>query len=345
MKDELRLNHKVDERSTRCFEGSQLVYAEQMFEYFGAFFAAVKAGAIQSNVVVGQNPTSAWWGINVARLRDSSRNLLQGDFERNDIRTYSEDRYDTLEVAHAWYEKYDESPKEEKERRRKMRDRLWDGRVNFMTILGDVLYQNDHRLASGQIFTSEEGSMNRQRTIMSAIALLLATYYPKDANELLNNANKFYETFPSIQYGDDGAWGIPPQYVKINFPNVSQIVEDLHLVKYVVPTKDNRAVLDYQPWEDFDFLSRADLERDGLHFAPLREVTIKEIPFWRNDDGVPDALRCVELCDAALAEWYHHGEGVFRSWKAKYDEELEKRGFKKTTLSYEKAHHDWLNNY
>jgi uncharacterized protein YeaO (DUF488 family) len=74
-------------------------------------------------------------------------------------------------------------------------------------------------------------------------------------------------------------------------------------------------------------------------------VTIKEIPFWRNDDGVPDALRCVELCDAALAEWYHHGEGVFRSWKAKYDEELEKRGFKKTMLSYEKAHHDWLNNY
>lgn len=345
MKDELRLNHKVDDRSTRCFEGSQLVYSEQMYEYFGAFFAAAKAGAFYTNIVVGQNPTSGWWGTTVSRLRSGKRNLLQGDFERNDIRMYSEDRYDTLTVIDAWYDKYDTSDDETKRKRKLIRSRLWTGRVNFMTIIGDTIYQNDHRLASGQIFTSEEGSMTRQRTIMGAIAVLLASYYPTAANNLLNNANKFYDMFPSIQYGDDGAWGIPPEFPKINFPNVAKVVSDLHFVNYTLPSKDDRVVVDYQPWEDFDFLSRGDKEIDGMHYAALRTATIKEIPYWRNDDGVPDDVRCIELCDAALSEWYHHGEEVFNQWKATYDSELEKHRYGKTTLSYQKAHHDWLGNY
>jgi hypothetical protein len=83
-----------------------------------------------------------------------------------------------------------------------------------------------------------------------------------------------------------------------------------------------------------EFCGRSFVKRNGCVFAPLRPERIESIPFFREQNFIPDDVMFPELCDGALREWFHHGKDIFDQKKLTYDRELIRQQLRPTRVTY-----------
>lgn len=345
MKVELRTNDRVDAEATRGFWANRVDNHIVSTQEFGAFFSAMQAHPDLCRCVIGVEPGSASWGKLIGKIRENGHNLVQADISSNDIRAHRKSLFTVFKLIEDWYDKYDDRPSDVKLYHKKRRYHLMLASIGRLVQVGSLLYQHDHGIDSGRDWTSYVVSILRHIDYMAIKMRLLYNHYPSEANSILNDDEKLYATFPSFHYGDDAIGSIPPAFPLINNNTIHKVAEEEHGLDLTDPWKSGETTPDYYPWSLADFLSRGAVKRDGYWWAPLREDTIFNIPFYRIDDDVPNPVKCLELVNAALVEYFQYGEARFRQEQVRLNNELARLRYPLSTLTYEKVYADWHANY
>ena len=343
LKKELRTMDRVTDKLSREFFTGDLRDYIVGTEEFGAFWAAFDSDSTLTRCLVGINPSAQSWSKVQAELREGGRLLMQSDIKSNDIDAYRYNLWMMLQIIQAWYAHHDHRDPIIKAYHEKRRYNLWLAMMGRTTQIGSILQQHDHGVSSGKFRTTSLVSMLRHVEYMSSNMRLLYLHYPEDAVDIINDDERLYDTFRMFSYGDDSARSVLPIYPLINNNTQEDQLLDEHGIRI---TRTDKRVTEKPPphyaWSEFEFLSRFALFRDCHWYAPLREDTIMNILYYREDDGVPDSFKLVECANSALHEWFQYGPERFAHERRRYYAELERLNIPALLTTFEKEYKDWF---
>lgn len=200
-------------------------------------------------------------------------------------------------------------------------------------VIGNVLYQKSLGLSSGSFLTTWSNGVGNRIFVIAVFLLLLVQHCPQDFEALVKGQIPLDDMMVSYHNGDDVISFVDPRYTFWTFENVQKFSavfgRTIQRPDKGLYNKDFDGSI-----ETAEYLSRSFEERSGCIFAPLRAEKIISIPLWRWKSSIPDNIMQPELCEDALVQWCEHGMEKFNYYKAQYDAELRRLGYRVTSLTY-----------
>jgi len=342
-KDELRLLEKV--ARPRQFWAGNMALLTLLRMYFGAFYEEFMAHPTDLKHTVGMNINGVLAGMIDRALGDIDINC--SDIRSNDACIWRDDLYYVWQLKIKFMKAVDlkemrehSVPKEkwqpELERRERIRRTLMVMMLDPPCVLRDVVYRNDHKNMSGQLFTTEDNCIVDGVRFRAAAMIIAKRKYPADYRKFLADPAYAFE-YDSFHFGDDSAG---PGF-GATFEEYAVVYKEHFGIEITEADKGRSDKDPVQPAFDLFYLSRIPIRINNRIRMVLPKDTIRSIVHWRFRTVVPDSQMYVQLCDAALSEYFLYGREEFESRKKEMDEELIKHGAPVTTLTYSKAYTDW----
>lgn len=223
-------------------------------------------------------------------------------------------------------------------------------------MVGDIVYA--YIAFNGDLIGLTEGthiSGNSLTVIINGIcgSLNLRCYfysqYPvKDFEDRL----VFRDCVAAMTYGDDNIGSVSSDIDKFTIKGCSKFLDEYGQV-YTMPDKESE-LLDFLPEEEFEFLKRKSVyhPRLGVHVGALLDKSIyKSLHCFMRGKNCPltEEHACAINIDAALTEWFNHGEEKYESQRLKMKEVATRANIKHMCtgleLSYADRCADWVAKY
>lgn len=179
----------------------------------------------------------------------------------------------------------------------------------------------------------------------------------------LNMRCFYFATYPDTQtpfnevcalavYGDDNSGSVAEGYPEFNIKNVSKFLESYGQT-YTMPDKESELV-EYLPWEDFEFLKRTSVYHPklGVHIGALVDKSIyKSLHCFIREKNCVNTREhaCAINIDGALREWFNHGEEKYEKQRALMQEVAKKAEISHMctmlNVTYNQRAAEWVEQY
>ncbi|UTQ50729.1 MAG: replicase polyprotein [Ljubljana dicistrovirus 1] len=303
LKDEKRLNEKVDACKTRSFSACPMHYLIAFRQYFAGFIAFMARNRIGNESAIGTNAHGYDWKEIVRHLTpwENEQSIAAGDFENFDGSFHPELFDEVCDVINMFYMDGAENAK--------IRRNLWKALTNPMHILDRFIFTFSHGQPSGSPITALSNSIY----LSLAIRYIMYSF-------LKENKLTFKNHIRFLAYGDDTLISISPLLSKlIRQYDIAQLFKNKLRMTYTSASK--QAIVpddEYQTIAEVTFLKRGFKYDSALchWFAPLDLVSIEEMCNWIKK-GPSDVQATIENCNDAMKELCHHEHSVFTEYTEK----------------------------
>jgi len=152
---------------------------------------------------------------------------------------------------------------------------------------------------------------------------LRACFYSLYPPETFESRLPFRTHVKAMTYGDDNIGSVSKTVPLFTIKAVSEFLEKYGQT-YTMPDKESE-LLDYLPFEEFEFLKRASVYHPelGVHTGALIEKSIhKMLHCYMRPKGcvLTEEMACAQNIDTALGEWFNHGREVYEKRRADMNE-------------------------
>jgi len=281
LKDELRLNEKVDDLKTRVFSTSPLHYSLLIKKYYGAFSSHLKSKHLTHPVSVGINPHSVSWTILYNRLFSKAGSVIAGDSSKFDANVPSNLVLGINNFINNWY---DDGPIN-----RRVRDLLIQHIVEAYHVCQDNMYVIRNSNPSGNAITSE----------LNSLVEMLETYIVLTEDLRLSTFD-----FDMVVYGDDNVIAINKPGIRVSHlaPHYKRRfnIEYTHFSKDAVDRDDTLETVEY--------LGRKFVTTGSFVRAPLKFEIITQATYWLHNKS-KDVI--YETMSAMFLELSHYGRDIY----------------------------------
>lgn len=294
LKDERRSEKKIKNVETRLISACPLALLVCFRMYFLDFVGQMMEKRIRNECAVGANVFGGDWDVMHRALSSKGDKCIAGDYSAFDSSHSPTINYAILDVINEWYNDGNDA----------IRRVLWEEITNSHHLYGDVIYDWDHSLPSGNPLTSIINSMYNSVVFRMAWFELQPEGFE----------GRFHEHVSLIAYGDDNAMNVSD--VACEFFNHAALCDTLahYGLTYTDENKSNVSYK-YRPLANITFLKRSWRYEPqvGRFVAPLDFKTLRESPYWTKKG--PDRYQnTVANFDAQLGELSLHGSEVYAQY-------------------------------
>jgi len=285
MKDETREYKKARDGKTRIVSSCPLHYLLILRKYFMDFVAHVQRLASKSPISVGINCHSIQHYMLYERLSRTAGSVIAGDFSNYDGRLPGDLGNYFVQYVNRWYD--------DGEVNARVRQLLVEHINRATHICGAYVYRVEGGNPSGNPITSIYNSMCN---IFMCYTILVDCLHMKE------------EQFQIAVYGDDNI--ITTTTPGLRASTFTPWFKQLYGMTYTHYTKEESDV--YDTLFTIRYLGRKFwFDERGHMRAPLDLTVIRESLYWFKTKADREIV-LQSMYDAALTEFSHHGEQVFR---------------------------------
>jgi hypothetical protein len=336
-KDETLLNEKSDVGKTRGFQSSSIemymLTEEFMLPYNHSVNRCTKAGYYGGVNVFGKDLND---------LVDSMSSFHNGkepldalvfafDISKNDVMFNLETRQKSQQLVSEWTKRNCSIS---------ARDLIILDGLLYVNLYPRVCFENTMFIASGKLGSGEYVTFdintggNGLELTGTAVGLCIDNHVSVNPQNI-DNIIKF------AFYGDDSL--IAPNFKKYPFFTAEAFAaKHMKLWNRELQMLDkNGTAVSSLKLRDAEFLSRGFKRINNNLFAPLRESANYSISNYYMDNGSGETAQTLEVAEAALREWFHHGPERFAQEKTRINGLLAKAGLPAIELTYLQLLADW----
>nr|WDS50706.1 MAG: nonstructural protein [Riboviria sp.] len=339
MKDERRPLEKIEEAKTRFFNTHNLPWILINKMYFGAAMAAHLYARTKVGSTLGINMFGPEVTTLVSNLQKHGNNMFDGDVSKWDSRL---DQHRLMKIAEMyinWYNGQNGNP-------------ISDGRVRRIVasnltwrfhVVGRKVYICFSGMPSGSLFTSW---WNTDTHNISDYHLCMDIAEDLGCAEMGLPAEVDKHKF-AVKHGDDDIQSVDDIMAEWYTPENLKKAWKHRGVDYTPPQKTKTLdgiTKEFIGIEEIQYL-KCKFKRDEIypqywHMAMSIPNTCQELTNWVRSGDTPENMLISNIEDA-YRFMLGHGEKAFRSFQARVEGELQKRGLRLPTLTYESLRYSW----
>lgn len=298
LKDETRPIDKVKAGSSRLISCSPIEMIILFRMHFMPFVSWYMANHTTNGSAIGLNPFSADWHALALYLMEVGDHCIAGDFSKHDATLGHSVLEAVLDVILRVMSDFPE-------RHKIICRNLWREVTHSRHLCGDILYEWDASLPSGNPLTA----------IINTIAnglngrVSFKMVYQGEGNPYV----EFRRLVRMVALGDDNLWSVHPDAHEYFHPKALGEALSCLGMKYTDENKEELGT-HFKPLTCVSFLKRTFRYEPlvGRYVAPLSMSTIKEMPYWTNK-GSAERIHTLDTFDSAIIELSLHGKQVFDS--------------------------------
>lgn len=340
-KDEILDPASLKKGKTRRFVPCSLQYWLHFQMYFGAWMDAIRNSVPFRSNMVGINVHGADWNMVFKNMiyRFRELGMIAGDVSVWDVTLLPVVIYVMGRLINRWYIlNYGKSLRVEKDNRKRS---LLIAAINpSYRILGLLMVAFPWGITSGLPATAEFNGVCNEIYHYSLFHHIATTRL--EVKDIWKTWTMYVRP---IFYGDDSLLAVESAEVGwYNQIYLEKHFDSLFGMTYTDARKTGKFEK-FTPFDEITFLKRNFRERDGIWFAPMQIVNIRQRTLWlrRTAGDTGGALR--QNIDSALRDFFQHGREVFEREKEMYNEILYTLGLARVSLEYDELLADYSATY
>jgi hypothetical protein len=338
LKDELRLNEKIEAGKTRHFMAGPLDSLLLCRMYFGGFMTAMFRSHNLSYFAPGMDAESPEWDEMTHYLLRPGNMAFAADVSSMDGNENNQYMVMACDVINDWYAAHHTGTAEQLEKDNNARRALMEAVIHAVSVCGDSVHQKHTGMPSGTFLT----------TFVNSIVLFayILSIWRKLAPPKLK-ALRYFDQYCSIKvYGDDFVLTISPE-VSQWFNGVSiTAAAKRYLGQTFTSANKHSEIVPLIPIEECEFLKRSFVfvPEWNMWIGRYRwDEMISMVDWVRN--GNPPVDQLMLNIEEMLEQAVTYGQAAFDGLRYKLVDLLRKEGIPHPVLTYEEAYYDYYTRH
>lgn len=311
LKDEKRSRAKAEAGKARLVKAASVDEVINIRRVYGAVVSDLMEHHTLSGIAVGINPLGTQWDFLATHLRSKGKKVVAGDFAGFDQSQSGQLLRATLKVMQTLAGH--QNPEVQR-----IEKCIEETLAAPRCMVGDLIYQNDHGLPSGNPLTSIMNSV----FVQLAFRLVWLKIMRKEGESRERCLEQFDVHVLLVSYGDDHLANISDEVAE-QF-NQHSLIESFPLLglTYTSDDKEDKNPPKYRDLAEVTFLKRAFRweARLGRYVAPLDLQTLLEVSYYTKNKGSANAITYTNV-ERTFYELALHGEETYTEWSVKLERE------------------------
>jgi hypothetical protein len=315
LKDEKRSLSKVEAGKARLVKAASVDEVINIRRLYGTVVADLMEHHTVSGITVGINPLGPQWDFLARDVTRKGNKVIAGDFSGFDQSQSGQLLRAVMHVLQNLAGHTDPAI-------RRVEHCVAETLAAPRCMVGDLIYQNDHGLPSGNPLTSIMNSIFSLLTFQ----LLWLKIMRKEGETRTEALTRYESEVETKVYGDDNVLNVSDAVAEEYNMDTLRAAAPSIGVKYTDADKEDQNPPKYRTLTEISFLKRAFRweSRVGRYVAPLDLQTLLEVSYYTKDKGSGDAITRTNV-ERTFRELALHGEEVYNEWSSKMVEEHNRR--------------------
>jgi hypothetical protein len=301
LKPEKRSLEKVENGNVRCVKASSMDEAAMIRKVFGALVSDLTSAPIVAGPCIGMNPLGGDWDFLQKHITARGPDVFAGDFKGFDQSQSGQLLRAVMDILInlAGHEDPDVKMVEKC---------ITESLAAPRCMIGNLVYQNDHGLPSGNPLTSIMNSL----FVMLVFRLAWLTIMRESDETRMACLKRFDESVTLVVYGDDHVVNASTEVLqRFNQHSLMEAFPKIGLT-YTSDDKDDKEPPKYRKLSEVTFLKRSFRfePRLGKYVAPLDLQTLQEVCYYTNKQGSREQITRDNV-ERTFRELALHGQEVY----------------------------------